>query len=98
MKARINEWLRTALIMLGESIKLREMEYLPFIFGKELKLRYTKAARLSKSGRFSFRTPRRLAAGASPGLLSLRPGYLMPSFLAISLGRACLLTMTEVVL
>ena len=25
MKARINEWLRTALIMLGESIKLREM-------------------------------------------------------------------------
>ncbi|CBK64107.1 hypothetical protein AL1_17230 [Alistipes shahii WAL 8301] len=25
MKARINEWFRTALIMLGESIKLREM-------------------------------------------------------------------------
>ena len=25
MKAMINEWLRTALIMLGESIKLREM-------------------------------------------------------------------------
>jgi hypothetical protein len=25
MKAKINEWFRTALIMLGESIKLREM-------------------------------------------------------------------------
>jgi len=25
MKARIEEWVRTALIMLGESIKLREM-------------------------------------------------------------------------
>ena len=30
MKARINEWFRTALIMLGESIKLREMLNLPF--------------------------------------------------------------------
>ena len=43
MKARINEWLRTALIMLGESILWRDFNHHLFISVKFINLPYTNA-------------------------------------------------------
>ena len=83
MKAKINEWVRTALIMLGESIKLSEMYFSPLFRKRIPKLHIKRKARSMHGAGFSFR-----CLGT----------YFSPSFLAISFGMAFLFTMSDVVL